>query len=166
MRERIKTCPDNLKGFSTEQLDQLLQAELQRVFPDEEVVLPILSELEQREQNLPTQITEDVVAAWRKFEAKTKPIKRRQSSRAWFVSVAAAVLLLVVMAVPRTVGAESLFDVLIRWTESVLFVSSPEQEATKPVVSYDFETDHEGLQQLYEGLGMWYFGTGGANVAA
>ena len=57
---------------------------------------------------------------------------------------------IIVMAFPRTVGAESFWDVLFRWTSSIFEFVDPDQDTTYPNNQSTFTTDHPGLQQLYD----------------
>ena len=57
---------------------------------------------------------------------------------------------LLVFAVPRSANAENLFERIFRWTQSVFQISTPEQDATNPPVTYVFRTDNPGLQQMYD----------------
>lgn len=135
MRQKRETCP--YQKLSVEQLDTLLQAELEKEMPEEGVVLPILRELEKREN----QPTETCIAAARK----------KQRSRFYWTTgtVAAAILCVVLLFWPQTVGAQSLFDAFVHWTKDVFFFSDPEKEPKTPK-TVDFSTDHPGLQQLYD----------------
>ena len=118
---------DKLHRLSTKQLDKRLQTELRKEAPDEEVVLPILEILESREQ---------------------KPQKHR--SRIISIAAVAAVFVLLITAMPKKVGAENLFDVLVRWTSSILEFIDPGKSATYPDAPNEFTTEHPGLQQLYD----------------
>ena len=139
MTERYKPCRcKDLEKMSTEQLDELLQKELEKEHPDEKIVLTVLSVLQEREKEYPENA-----------KPKTEPTTKKRSF-IWRAAVIAAVLCLVLMAVPRTVGAESIFQTLIRWTESVFgFVSPGHKNATSPA-EYVFETDNQGLRKLYD----------------
>ena len=148
-----KTCPhQGWQQMPTEQLDQILQAELEKEHPNEEVVLPILHELEKREKDIPVENTPEVLGILEKLSKHETSSKQSIHKRRWLagIAAAAAVVCLVVMAIPQTVGAESIFDVLFRWTSSVFEFFTPEQEASNPPVDIVFETDHPGLQQLYD----------------
>ena len=152
MRE-IKTCPDQeWKQLPTEELDQILQAELEEEHPNEKVVLSILRILEEREKDFPVEKTPEVLAMLEKLSERKTPSKQSKIKRSWVAGIAAvsAVVCIVVMALPRTVGAESIFNVLFRWTSSVFEFFSPGQDETNPPVEYVFETDNLGLQQLYD----------------
>ncbi|MBR4290661.1 MAG: DUF4367 domain-containing protein [Oscillospiraceae bacterium] len=152
MRES-KTCPDQeWKQLPTDELDHILQAELEKKYPNEEVVLPILQILEEREKDYPVEETPEVLALLgRLSEHKTSP-KQSKSKRRWITGIAAvaAAACIVVMAVPRTAGAESVFDILSRWTSEVFEFFTPDRDKKDPPVEYLFETDNNGLQQLYD----------------
>jgi len=151
MRE-IKTCANQKwKQLPTEELDQILQAELEKEHPNEEVVVPILHILQDREKDYPVAQTPEVLTILEKlseYETSTKQSKNRRRWVAW-VAAAAAAACIVVMALPRTVGAESIFDVLFRWTSSVFEFIDPDKNENYPNADDTFETDHIGLQQLH-----------------
>jgi len=152
MREN-KTCPDQeWEKLPTEELDQILQAELEKEQPDEKVVLPILRILEEREKDYPVEKSPEVLAMLEKLNKRNTSSKQSKNRRRWIGGIAAiaAVACIVVMALPRTVGAESLFDVLFRWTKSIFEFADPEQTESHPAVDNSFKTDHPGLQQLYD----------------
>ena len=152
MREN-KTCQrKEWDQTSTEDLDQILQAELRKEHPDQEVVLPILRVLKEREKDFPAADAAEVSKLAEKLSKyKTAPAQRPRK-RNWIAAVAAvaAVACIVVMALPRTVGAESVFDVLVRWTKGIFEFVDPDRDETKPQVNDEFVTDNPGLQQLYD----------------
>ena len=148
-----KTCPkQGWQQMPTEALDRVLQAELEKEHPNEEVVLPILHELEEREKDAPVEMIPEILNKLNTFSKQETSFDHSTRKRRWIpvLAAAAAVICIVVMALPRTVGAESIFDVLYRWTSSVFEFFSPEQDATNPPVEMVFETDHSGLEQLYD----------------
>lgn len=152
MREN-KTCPNTgWQQMPTEELEQILQAELAKEHPNEEVVLPILHELEEREKDIPVEKTPEVLEILEKLSKHNTPSKQSIHKRRWFagIAAAAAVVCIVIMSVSPTVRAESLFDILFRWTSSVFEFFTPEQDASNPPVEIVFETDNPGLQQLYD----------------
>ena len=119
MRE-INTCPEqNWQQMPTEELDKILQAELTKEEPDAEVVLPILHELEEREKDLPVDETPEILTKLNRFNKHET--SSSQSRRKWVKAIAAiaAVICIIVMAIPRTVGADSIFGALVRWTSGV-----------------------------------------------
>jgi hypothetical protein len=138
--------------MSTEELDQLLQAALEMEHPNEEVVLPILHELEEREKDIPVENTPEVLEILEKLSKRNTSSKRSIYKRKWIarIAAAAAVICIVVMSVVPTARAESLLGILYRWTSSVFEFFTPEQDAANPPVEIVFETDNPGLQQLYD----------------
>lgn len=152
MREN-KTCPQQgWQQMPTEELEQILQAELAKEHPNEEVVLPILHELEEREKDIPVEKTPEVLEILEKLSKHNTPSKQSIHKRRWLagIAAAAAVVCIVVMTMTPTARAESLFDILVRWTSSVFEFFTPEQDASNPPVEVVFETDNPGLQQLYD----------------
>ena len=152
MREN-KTCPNQgWKQMPTEELDKILQAELEKEHPNEEVVLPILHELEEREKDIPVEKTPEVLAILDKISKHETSSKQSIHKRRWLtgIAAAAAVVCIVVITIAPTVRAESLFDILFRWTSSVFEFFTPEQDISNPPVEIVFETDNPGLQQLYD----------------
>lgn len=133
-------------------MDHILQAELEKEHPNEEVVLPILRTLEDREKDYPVEETPEILALVNELSEHESSSKQSKSKRRWVAGIAAvaAVACIVVMALPRTVGAESIFDVLFRWTSSIFEFVDPDREESYPVEEDVFSTDHSGLQQLYD----------------
>lgn len=159
MREN-KTCPNRgWQQMPTEELDRILQAELEKEHPNEEVVLPILHELEDREKDVPVENTPEILEILEKVNKHNTSSKQSIHKRKWLagIAAAAAVVCIVIMSVSPTARAESLFDMLYRWTSSVFEFFTPEQDASNPPVEIVFETDNPGLQQLHDkvtGLGI------------
>ncbi len=152
MREN-KTCLDQgWNHLPTEELDQVLQAELEKDHPNEEVVLPILHELEEREKDYPVERTPEALTILDQYSKHETTSKQSKNRRGWIAGIAAvaAVVCIVVMAIPRPTEADSFFDILFRWTESIFEFFTPEQDDNNPPVDVIFETDNPGLQQLYE----------------
>ena len=158
MRE-IKTCPEQeWKQLPTGDLDKILQEELEKERPDEAVVLSILQILEERERDFPAEETPEVLAILEKLNHSI-PSNHSKQKRGWIAGIAAvaAAACIVVMALPRTVGAESIFDVLCRWTKSVFEFIDPGTDESYPSAENGFVTDNPGLQQLQNevtGLGV------------
>lgn len=135
----------------TQQLDKALQQELRKEDPEEEVVLGILRVLEEREADYPFAIDQKVSDAWDKYRKQTTPAKKSSRRHLWLLCAAvAAMLCIVLMAVPQTVGAKSVFNVFFRWTESIFEFFTPGQDVPKPTTAYVFQTDHPGLRQVYD----------------
>lgn len=135
----------------TAQLDEVLQQELRKENPAEEVVLGILRVLQEREENCSVEVSEEIHDAWVQYSERTATPKKINRKRMWFMSVAAAVVFcIVILTIPQTVGAESVLDVFFRWTESVFEFFNPEQDEPKPPTEYVFQTDNPGLRQIYD----------------
>jgi len=123
------------------------------------VVLPILHELEDREKDVPVENTPEVLEILEKLNKHNTSSKQSIHKRKWLagIAAAAAVVCIVIVSVSPTARAESLFDMLYRWTSSVFEFFTPEQDASNPPVDVIFETDNPGLQQLHDkvtGLGI------------
>lgn len=137
----------------TSELDRQLQLELQKEEPEEEVVLGIMRVLQEREENCAVEVTKDIQDAWNRYHEKTVKPKKTTRKCKWFIRAAVVAMFgFVILAIPQTVGAESLLDVFFRWTESVFEFFAPEDEATNPTVEQMFQTEHPGLQQVYDQL--------------
>ena len=107
--------------------------------------------IQEREEDCPVEISEEIHDAWEQYREKTAMPKKTNRKHMWFVSVAAvAVICIVILAIPQTVGAESILDVFSRWTESVFEFFTPGQHKPKPSTEYVFRTDNPGLQQVYD----------------
>lgn len=159
MRENETCLYQEWQQMPTQELDRILQAELEKDCPDEKVVLPILKTLEQREKDTPVEMTPEVLTILNKLSNHEASFKQSRYRRKWIAGIAgvAAAACIVVMALPRTVGAESIFDVLFRWTSGVFEFFNREQDESNPPVDAVFETDNPGLQQLQDkitGLGV------------
>ena len=142
-----------LKELSTSELDRMLQAELRKETIDDDLVRLVLSVLEDREQDYPVELNEEVVAAAEKFGNSIVAPQIAPVRKKWPLAMKAASVLLVVglllFVVPQAAHAESFFDLLARWTESVFEFFNPTEERDEQP-EYVFETDHPGLQQIYD----------------
>lgn len=150
MREN-NTCPyQGWQQMPTAELDQILQAELEKEHPNEEVVLPILCELEERERDIPVENTPEVLEILEKLSKHNTSSNQSIHKYKWFagIAAAAAVVCIVVMSVSPTVRATSFWDVLFRWTSSIFEFIDP--DSSYPNVDSGFTTDNPGLQQLHD----------------
>ena len=136
--------------MSTQELDQILQAELQKEHPDREVVLSILRQLEEREKDVPVQKTPEILAIRNKLRKHDTSSKPSTHKRRWLagIAAAAAVICIVIMVSTPTAQAESILDILFRWTSSVFEFIDPNK--SYPNADGEFVTDNPGLQQLYD----------------
>lgn len=158
MKEKnISFRREELEKLSTLELDQILRAELDSDAPERETVLLVLSILEDRDPTNSQNRPEGAEEAWDDFVNRTsyskqpieKPIRK---ARKWFlpVAAAAAIVLILLISVPQAVGAENIFEILGRWTRDLFSFSNEVEEQSNE--TYIFQTDHEGLQQLYDAV--------------
>lgn len=152
MKESNVTSLTYLKELSTNELDELLQKELHKEHADSALVRLILSVLEERESNYPLELNSELIAAAEQFERsvgvqKTEPSKKRFS---WLIKAASILLVMGILffAVPQDANAETFWEMLTRWTDSVFELFSPGENDDKQP-EYVFETEHPGLQEIY-----------------
>ena len=142
---------ESLAQLSTPQLDTMLRSELKKELPDEYAVRLILKVLRNREFDYPVVSNEQIDNAWKKYEKKIQPVA---SSFKKPLLKAAAILIICSMfllALPQEASAASFFDRIATWTESIfqLFSRSDLDNAQK---EYIFQTEHPGLQELYNAV--------------
>lgn len=147
---------EDLEMLSTQQLDEILRAEVEKDSMDENAVKQILDILEKREANDPVEIPVDIDAAWKTFQAryvsdeekrKPKPVGR------WIgrVAAVAAIVCILVQAVPNA-GAWNIFELIGQWSQSIFEFFNPSNTVINPGNEYEFKTDHPGLQQIYDAV--------------
>lgn len=160
----ITSMREVFEKMTTQQLDELLNSELESETPDGNTVRLILSILWEREKDMPVEVTPGAERAWAKYKKNIANLetaeKRKVRFRRWSLRAAsvAAVLCLLIFAVPQKAGAESFFEKLARLTDSIVEFFSPGM-ANDNVVEYVFATDNPGLQQVYDAvvaLGVTY----------
>lgn len=158
MKEKnISFRREELEKLSTLELDQILRAELDSDTPERETVLLVLSILEDRDPTSSQNCPEGAEEAWDDFVNRTnyskqpieKPIRK---TRKWFLPVvaAAAIVLILLISVPQAVGAENIFEIFGRWTRDLFSFSNEVGDQSNE--TYIFQTDHEGLQQVYDAV--------------
>lgn len=148
------TRPAGLGSLETAQLESLLHAELRQTDVDGEKVRQILKELESREGDAPPEISPAVARLWNAYRSEDRTAgANKPRARLWLFRAAAvaAVLALVLLAVPQQVEAGSFFQRMMRWTDSVfeLFDPNPGPIGDR---EYVFRTDHPGLQEVYDAV--------------
>lgn len=145
---------ETLSRLPREELRRMLTAELHKDASDADdaFVRLLLTELQARGSDPVFTDDDAVVSACEKFQADVekaqKPRKRWYHS--WMVTAASVVLVLGILffALPSVAQAGNIKAVLGWWSDSVFQFITPGE---KPLVQeYVFETDHPGLQQLYE----------------
>lgn len=158
MKEKnISFRREELEKLSTLELDQILRTELDSNAPERETVLLVLSILEDRDPTSSQNCPEGAEEAWDDFVNRTGYLKQsvekpiRKASK-WFlpVAAAAAIVLILLISVPQAVGAENIFEIFGRWTRDLFSFSNEVEDRSNE--TYIFQTDHEGLQQLYDAV--------------
>lgn len=151
----ITSMREVFEKMTTQKLDELLNSELESETPDGNTVRLILSILWEREKDMPVEITPGAEKAWAKYKKNIAKLdaasERKVRFRRWSLRAAsvAAVLCLLIFAVPQRAGAESFFEKLARLTDSIVEFFSPGM-ANDNIKEYVFETDNPGLQQVYD----------------
>lgn len=148
---------DNIqvKQLPTQQLEDMLHKELNKLQPDGELVRKLLSELESRSE--PIDLDQPAVQkAAQRFQQNCAADEARQQMqrvhkyRKWILStVAAAIALCVlVLVAPGTANAENAWERLAKWTDTVFaFFSARDTQE-----EYIYTTTHPGLQKVYEAV--------------
>lgn len=141
-----------LEKLSTTELDGMLQKELQNESIDDNLVRMVLSVLEERERNWPIEFNDEIAADIERFENSINAQRGAQAKSKWHWTLKVASVLLVVglllFVAPQAVHAENFFEMLARWTDSIFEFFDPNNDRKQP--EYVFETDHAGLQQIYD----------------
>lgn len=155
MKLNNETSLELLKGLSTQELDDLLQKELHKETADGAFVRMILGVLEEREHDYPVEVNAEIEAAAGRFERslhdqQSNPSKKRTS---WVLKVSSILLVVGVLffAVPQAANAETFWEMLARWSDTIFELFVPGENDDKQP-EYVFETDHSGLQQIYDAV--------------
>ena len=161
--ERTTFQREALEVLSSDQLDAMLKAELDKDSMDENLILLILNILEHREADAFTIDSADMEAVMAQYReghpelaqprGREVPEKKRTGPRRWLgkMAVAAAVLCVMILVTPKAMGAENIFTIIGRWTQDVFaFFSS--FGGGQDTQEYTFVTDHPGLQQIYDAV--------------
>ena len=158
MREIDRT----ILGGKPEDMDkarlvEILDREIAKETPDDDVVLAILGELKRRDTDKPVELTEGQRKIWQAHERKIKKRENRSLHilPMGMVRAAVAVLVLsavVLLAVPTSVNAGSLWKIVASWTADIFRYENIGGE-TEAAEETGFRTDNPGLQQVYDALG-------------
>lgn len=141
-----------LEGLPTRQLEEMLQEELTREQPNSQNVRLALKILQEREKDDPVEAGPEAEAAWEKYlDDIDEPIYEHSPKGRWALRIAsvAAIVILLLAALPQEASARNFFERLISWTDSVFALIGPE-DACNITGEYVFRTDNPGLQQVYD----------------
>lgn len=142
-----------LERENTRTLDEKLREELESEAPDGDKVRLILRILKERDGEPYREYAPETEAAWETYLERTSGGRRKGSRMGgWLLraAAAAAVICVILLAVPQRVAAESFFERLMRWTDSIFELFSPGEEKNDP--EYEFRTDNPGLQRVYDAV--------------
>ena len=144
----------SLQEMSSEQLSLLIQAETAKESPNDELVLMALDILEDREKENPIELGSKGAAAWKKYQSKVRN-RQRNTILIWKPMMQVASVLLVITLLfallPTQANAETWWERLARWTEDFFSFFNP-STSELPENEYVFQTDNEGLQQVYDAV--------------
>lgn len=140
-----------LDRLKTAELDELLRMEMEEAEPDMDAVRLIMSILEQRDGEALSQISPEEQAAWERYQQRmNSAFKKSRQPRKWMAAAASLVVILGLLfaVVPQQAEAETFWQMLQRWSNTVLsYFGGTDQFRQR---DYEFETDNEGLQQVYD----------------
>lgn len=145
----LKEAPE---AVDKARLVEILEREIAKEVPDDELVLAILGELKRRDEDRPVELTDGQKKIW--VEHKRKIRKRsihilHPLVRAAMVALALCAL---VLAVPTNASAGSLWKIVASWTADIFRYENIGEE-TVETENVGFQTDNEGLQAVYDALG-------------
>lgn len=138
---------------STTELELLLDEELKKQTPDDDVVLTLLHILKDREPNLPLQLSSREEEAIKHYQQKRNNAKRRKPIARRLLSIAASVILILTMLftlAPQEAEAETFWEMIQRITAAVLEYIAPQELLRDAESEYTFKTENPGLQQVYD----------------
>ena len=150
-----KSTAVKLEELSNEKLRERLRAELDRDSRNGDAVREIVHILLERDsantQDIPAAI--NVARQGIQETGENEPTTfQRPKSLTWlrlgkFISIA-AVICAMVFAIPQAFGAKDIVQLIARWSDSTFQFMRP-GETTADQRKYVFETDHPGLQKIY-----------------
>lgn len=151
-----KYTPEMLSCLPREDLRCLLAEELNKdtTIIDDAFVRLLLAELKNRGAD-PAFFDDDAVeAACEKFCTEMCPTQKSQKHwyQNWMLKVASVLLVLGILffTIPGAVRADPVSNVLGWWLDSVFQFITPGERPR--IQEYVFETDHPGLQQVYDAV--------------
>lgn len=144
------------EAWDKAQLIEILDREIAKEVPDDELVLAILEELKRRDAERPVELTPGQKKIWEEHEKKKEKTARKMlhilPMRLLRVAMAVLVLSALVLAVPQEVTAGSLWKIVASWTADIFRYENIGSE-TEAAEEAGFQTDNPGLQAVYDALG-------------
>ena len=146
-KERNAVTTVDMKDMTSEELEQLIYAELDGA-RDPKVVRDALRLLRERD-SFETPVLPRTMDVWNKYkQLETKKSAKRPQRALARVAAVAAVVIMLVSTIPSVFGAENIFVLIGRWSRELFSFVTQEQETSEGL--YAFETNHPGLQELYD----------------
>jgi len=148
----VAVLRDTLEQMETQQLDEMLHAELKKERPDGQLVRLIGSVLWERERDTLPEIDDNIQRAWEQYQRKTQPKPKKWNPvNSFLLKAASLVLVLLTLSalLPQKAEASNFFQRFIAWTSDVFSLLNP-AETGKQDETYVFRTDNPGLQEVYD----------------
>lgn len=144
-----------LDDLSTDQLKQMLDEELQKENSDPASVKLLLAVLEERHAEEPKSVSSVSEEARQRYQEQMEKLFPPEPKKAWkpLLKVASVLLVCVVLfspLLPQKAEAESFWEMLQRWSNTVIEFFGREDSFVDP--EYVFTTENSGLQQVYEAV--------------
>lgn len=143
----------SLEQLDKETLQTMLQTELERETPDPDSVRLMLSVLENRETEKPPELTEQKAAAWQRYRKKVAGLQKKPTRQWGRLARAASIVLIagiLLTTIPRQAQAETFWEMLQRWSETVVSYISRRELLVD--IDFAFRTENPGLQQVYDAV--------------
>lgn len=142
-----------LEQLPEEELKDLLQAELEQPEPDGDSVRLILRVLGEKGRGREAPMTPRKEQAWQTYCRRVESLRRSRTLRLAPALRAAAVVLVLTLCLatlPRQAQAESFWEMLQRWSTTVIQFFGREDSFYED--QYLFQTENPGLQQVYDAV--------------
>ena len=144
-----------LDEIPTDQLKQMLDEELQKEKTDPASVKLILAVLEERHAEEPKPVSSVSEEARQRYQERMEELFPPEPRKRWAPLLRVASVLLVVgllfaTVLPQKAEAETFWEMLQRWSSTVLSYLGREDKFGK--MEFTFETDNIGLQQVYDAV--------------
>lgn len=139
--------------MSTSELEKLLDEELGKQTPNDDVVLTLLHILKDREPERPIHLSAREEAAVKRYQEKRHKDKYGKLLPRRVLSMAASLVLILTLfftVAPQRAEAETFWEMLQRITQTVLEYFSPRENFDEAERKYVFQTNNPALQQIYD----------------